>query len=313
MKMYKEGNKVELIVPHEYDGILMRDFLLEKQQISKKGLCQLKNKGAILCNTNEVTVRQKLIAGDRVVLIYPLESVSEYLLPEIMDLHIVYEDKDITVLNKPAYICVHPTKTHPSGTLANGLLAHWNKKGEKVGFHAVNRLDKDTSGLILVAKNSYAKQQLFLQQQKQEIKRHYLALVHGKMHKEKGVIDAPIKKIEGKTVQREIHGTGQRAVTHYNIVITYNEATLVELWLETGRTHQIRVHLSHIGHPLLGDKLYGGDERVMKRQALHAKMLCFKHPRTKQALSFHADLPADIQLALNWMEEEHHEKDTKTR
>lgn len=290
--------RVDIKVNENYEGRLLRDFLLKANKISKKGLCKLKNKGKILCNGQEVTVRQVLSSGDLITLIYPTEQVSQYLFPQPIPISIVYEDQDLILLDKNAGICVHPTKGYPSGTLANGLLYHYNQKGEAAGFHAVNRLDKDTSGLILIAKNGYAKQQLFIQQQHQEFRRTYLALVHGQVKLETGIILAPIRKIEGKTIKREVHPDGQTAVTNYQTINRFKNYSLVRMQLKTGRTHQIRIHMSSIDHPLVGDELYGGSTKHIARQALHADSLKFFHPRNKKEMKFTSALPDDINNCL---------------
>ncbi|MBS4025254.1 MAG: RluA family pseudouridine synthase [Clostridia bacterium] len=296
--MVDKGNKIFFTVSQAEEGMLLREFLLEIQQISRNGLCKLKNHGKILCNGEFTTVRKKLTAGDQVTLIYPQETISEYLKSEPVSLNIVFEDNDLLLVNKPAGICVHPTKGYPTGTLANGVIYYLQGKGEELGFHAVNRLDVDTSGLVLIAKNSYSKQQLFLQQQQKQLLRSYQALVQGSITWQRNTITDPIRKIDAKTTKREIHLAGQRAVTHVEVIKVYSEHTLIRLVLETGRTHQIRIHLANWGFPLVGDGLYGGSNCLMSRQALHADYMQFAHPRTADKLSFQLPLPSDMQAAL---------------
>ena len=292
------GNKIHFTVTQTEEGMLLREFLLEIKQISRSGLCKLKNHGKILCNGEFTTVRKKLSEGDRVLLIYPKEVISEYLKPEPISINIVYEDNDLLLVNKPAGVCVHPTKSHPKGTLANGVIFYLQSKGEEPGFHSVNRLDMDTSGLVLIAKNSYSMQQLFLQQQKKQLLRSYQALVQGSITWQRNTFTEPIRKIDGKTARREIHLTGQRAVTHAEVITVYSGHTLIKLVLETGRTHQIRLHLANMGFPLVGDSLYGGSRCLMSRHALHTDYIQFFHPRTAVKLSFQLPLPLDMQTAL---------------
>lgn len=296
-------NRVYFKVEEEDGEGLLREFLRFKRHISDKGLCKLKDKGQILWNDQPVTVRQWVKPGDQVTLVYPEEQVSEYLEPEAIPLDIVFEDEDLIVLNKPPGICVHPTKGYPSGTLANGVMAHCLKQGQSIGCHIVTRLDMDTSGLVLMAKNTFAKQQLYLQQEEKAITRRYLALVEGQITENEGTIDAPIARKEGRTIARLVAEHGQTAITHYRVIMGRAEASLVELVLETGRTHQIRVHMAHIGHPLLGDKLYGGQQDEISRQALHATALRFIHPRTKAAVVLSIPLPSDMSKLLDKLAE----------
>ncbi|KJS88769.1 MAG: hypothetical protein JM58_00380 [Peptococcaceae bacterium BICA1-8] len=296
--MIDQGNKIYFTVTQTEEGMLLREFLLETKQISRSGLSKLKNHGKILCNGEFVTVRKKLTEGDQVTLIYPKEAISEYLKPESVFLNIVYEDNDLLLVNKPAGLCVHPTKAYPTGTLANGVIFYLQSKGEEAGFRSVNRLDMDTSGLVLIAKNSYSMQQLFLQQQQKLLLRSYQALVQGSITWQRNTITDPIRKIDGKTAKREIHLTGQRAVTHVEVIKAYSEHTLIKLVLETGRTHQIRLHLANMGFPLVGDSLYGGSRCLMSRHALHTDYIQFAHPRTAEKLSFQLPLPSDMQAAL---------------
>ncbi len=292
MKISK-NNQVSFRVEEEHGGMLLREYLLTSKQISSKSLCKLKNNGEILCNGQLVTVRKLIQVGDEITLNYPEETISQYLTPQYIPLDILWEDRDVAVINKQPGMCVHPTKGHPNGTLANGLLFHMEQQGEPGTFHAVNRLDQDTSGVVLVAKNSYTKQQLFIQQQQQQIKRTYIALVHGELS-EAETINKPIRKIEGKTTKREVHTLGQPAITHYQTIQTGNGYSLIGLWLETGRTHQIRVHMESIGHPLVGDVLYGGLEHFISRQALHATRIEFTHPRFDEKVSVIAPLAQDM-------------------
>ena len=193
---------------------------------------------------------------------------------------------------------VHPTKRYQSGTLANGLLYYFKESKQDCIVRLVSRLDMDTSGLIIVAKNQYAHSELSNQMQNNNVEKRYLALVHGNFTEKEGTIDLPIYRpeIEG-VMARVVDKRGQRSVTHYRVIESYKDAELVECLLETGRTHQIRVHMKAMGHPIYGDTLYGDtdDSALICRQALHAYKLKFQSPRTKEELALTANLPADIE------------------
>jgi 23S rRNA pseudouridine1911/1915/1917 synthase len=274
---------------------LLREFLLQHKSISRKSLSKIKFGGVLQVNGQEVTVRANVKCGDRVEVVFPMEEGSPYLVPENIPLDILYEDDHILVINKPAHLCVHPTFSQKSGTLANGVMYHWQKKGWQRTFHAVNRLDKDTSGLVLLAQSRFSHQQLSIQQKNKQLERRYYAWVHGRVEQEEGIIEAPIGRKSDSIITREVRSDGQYARTYYRVMKRFPTYTWVELKLETGRTHQIRVHLSYMGHPLLGDDMYGGERHLISRQALHAYYTCFKHPHTGKMITFQASLPQDLQ------------------
>lgn len=299
---------VTYLVTEEDEGSTMKVFLRKKKGLSRKLLVKMKQEKSIFLNGRFTYLDHPLHTGDTITIVMQ-EEESENIIPEDISLNIVYEDEDIMVLNKPFGQCVHPTLLHPSGTLANGVVKYWQEQGFNRKFRAVNRLDKDTTGLLIVAKNQYAHQQLAIVQRKHEIRRTYEALVHGKLSDDSGTINAPIARKGESIVERMVSPDGQEAVTHYEVLARYNQATHIRLRLETGRTHQIRVHMSYLGHPLMGDDLYGGSREKISRQALHARSLSFPHPRSGEVLSFDADLPGDFlhlvhQLQL-WKEDEY--------
>lgn len=280
------------------EGERSLEAFLRSKQISAKALRSLKRRGEVLRNGLPCLHKDMVKEGDQIQLFYPPEKNSPYLVPEKLALDIIYEDKEILVLNKQAGVCVHPTKGHPTGSLAGGVLFYWAAHGEKAVVHLVNRLDKDTSGLVLVAKNTFCAQQLFCQQSEQGISRRYLALVSGTIPTDDGCVDLPIAREEGITIRRIVSPQGQRAVTHYRAVKRFDKYTLLEISLETGRTHQIRVHLSHMGYPLVGDRLYGGDTKLLERQFLHAHSLTFYHPVRGEKLEFSCPLPSSLDKVL---------------
>ena len=294
---------LEKKVEEKYDGIVIREFLKEELELSSRLIRRAAIEKRIFVNKEAVRMRKVLHTGDIVGV--KLERVeSQNIIPEKMELNIVYEDEDILVLNKPPYTVVHPTRGYPTGTLANGVLYYFNETNQNCIVRLVSRLDMDTSGLIIIAKNQYAHMALSKEMQLNHLEKRYLAVVHGHLQKEEGTIDLPIFKPEDEEsiFKRIIDERGQRSITHYKVVKKFKDATLVECLLETGRTHQIRVHLSHIGHPIYGDTLYGyGEEEkeLIPRQALHAYGLDFKSPRTKEKLSLRAELPEDILNLIN--------------
>jgi 23S rRNA pseudouridine1911/1915/1917 synthase len=282
----------------EEDGMTMKTYLRQRQKISKKLLVRMKQERSIFLNGTFTYLDHPLQVGDVITMVMP-EEESENIIPENFPFDLVYEDQDIMIINKPSNLCVHPTLLHPNHTLANAVVYYWLQQGFSRKFRPVNRLDKNTSGLLIVAKNQFAHQQLSIIQNKHEINRTYEAFVHGIIYQDKGTIEAPIARKAISLVEREVREDGQKALTQFEVLERFADVTYVRLKLETGRTHQIRVHMSHIGHPLLGDDLYGGSIELIPRQALHARYLAFPHPRSQHLLSFVADLPADLQSLMD--------------
>ncbi len=247
----------------------------------------------ILVNGIREHVDYILKPGDKVALTMR-EAASETVEPVMTELEIVYEDEDLIIINKPPHMPTHPSAGHHGDTLANGLAYYFKSRCEERVFRAVNRLDKDTSGLMAVAKNKYAHARLCDEIADGTLRRRYTAVVCGDIQ-EDGVIDAPIGRADTSAIKREVRADGQEAVTHYRVLKRLGEYTLLELELETGRTHQIRAHMAHIGHPLLGDWLYGEeDKELFARQALHSYYLRLVHPVTGETLEFNLPLPQDM-------------------
>ena len=257
-------------------------------------------KGQILVNEAPTTNRYRVKPADQVVIKLP-DPVAIDVQPEKMDLDIVYEDDDVIVVNKPQGMVVHPAPGHDHGTLVNGLLAHTplaTINGElRPGI--VHRIDKDTSGLLMVAKNDQALVSLSKQLKDKTNQRKYWAIVHGNIKEDTGTINAPIGRSKKDRKKMAIIEDGRPAVTHFKVLERFGEYTLIECQLETGRTHQIRVHLKYIGHPVAGDPLYGPRKTLKGNgQFLHAKLLGFKHPRTGKEMVFEVDPPAIFQATL---------------
>ena len=237
-------------------------------------------------------------AGDEITIHFPVDEEMR-VEPEDIPLDIRYEDDSIIVLNKPAGMLVHPVTCEGTGTLANAVVYHWVKQGRPARFRAVSRLDRDTSGLVLVGKNQYVQSLLVQQLKEKVIVREYLAIIEGHMDAALGTISLPIGRKAGSIMHREVSPVGKTAITHFTVLQNLKGAQLLRLRLGTGRTHQIRVHFSCMGHPLLGDSLYGGKTEIISRQALHATELRLYHPLSAKLLEIKCELPRDMQEVVN--------------
>ncbi|MCU9612427.1 RluA family pseudouridine synthase [Caldibacillus lycopersici] len=286
---------LEWTVQEQDAGKTVKQFLQEKS-ISKAALTEIKfNGGDILVNGGHVTVRNVLNAEETITVIFPDEEVSPSLVPENLSLAIVYEDDYLLVVNKPPFMSTIPSREHPTGSLANGLMGYYETIGLHTSPHIVTRLDRNTSGLVLIAKHRHIHHLFSKNQREGTIKRGYEAFVEGPLLQAKGTIKAPIGRKAGSIIERAVLEGGQYACTHFEVIENYPLLTHIKLQLETGRTHQIRVHMANIGHPLLGDDLYGGKIDLIQRHALHCKRLSFVHPMTKAVFSFTAELTEDME------------------
>ena len=253
--------------------------------------------GNILVNGKNVKTNYKCNLNDHIEISIP-EPEELDVIPEEMDLDIYYEDKDVLVVNKPRGMVVHPAPGHMTGTLVNGLMAHCNDLSGINGVlrpGIVHRIDKDTSGLLMVAKNDLAHESLVNQLVAKTVTRKYKAIVHGVIPHDFGTIEAPLGRDSKDRQSMAVVDNGKHAVTHFQVLERFKEFTYVECQLETGRTHQIRVHMKYIGYPLAGDPKYGPKKTLdIDGQALHAGVLGFRHPRTEEYLEFEAPLPEDM-------------------
>lgn len=287
---------VHVTVPMEWVGEMVRDVMKEQLRIPRKVIRKLVEGQGVLVNGKHVWLSTRLAEGDMLRLMLPAEQ-SEYILPEPIPFCTVYEDAEVLVVEKQAGLIVHPTSGHFTGTLANGVVWSWQRRGVVAKFRPVHRIDQYTSGLIVIAKNHFAHTRLTAQMMERTVERSYLAVVHGELTDDSGLIDGPIERSDEDRRVRVVRPDGQEARTEYRVLERYGAGTLVELKLHTGRTHQIRVHMKHIGHPLFGDAMYqdGDDSEWIARQALHAQVLGFTHPRTEERMRFVAALPDDMQ------------------
>ena len=280
------------------EGRKLGDFLREKGY-SRQLLRQLKEtENGLLRNGQPTFMTIALKNGDRIrVRLLEKAEGSEAIMPAPLPFEIVYEDEDLLVINKPADMPIHPSFQNHGNTLADALTWHYQQQGKEFVYRCINRLDRDTTGLLIVARHQLSASIISDMVRKREIHREYLAIVEG-IPPEKGTISAPIGRKEGSAILREVNfETGEPARTHFTRLETRNGLSLVSLKLETGRTHQIRVHMAYIGCPLIGDYLYYPDHTRINRQALHSYRLSFLHPITGKALSFTAPLPEDMKRA----------------
>lgn len=275
---------------------------LRRRGYSRQNLTELKKMPeSILVNGVWYYMHQKLSAGDTLTVHIQEEESSEKIPPVEHPLDIIYEDEDILVVNKPAGMPIHPSMNNYYNSLANALAWYYEQQGKPFIFRCTNRLDRDTSGLTVIAKHMVSSNILSRMGYRHEIEREYLAIVRGTVTPPSGTIDAPLSRKSGSVIERTVDfKNGEHAVTHYRVIEEQNGHSLLSLRLETGRTHQIRIHLKYLGFPLIGDYLYNPDMEYMTRQALHSHRLRFAHPITGEPMAFTAPLPEDMRRVLNF-------------
>ena len=290
---------MELIIKES--GIRLDKALADLTELSRSQANEAIKNGNILVNGKAVKAKYSVKEGDLVTYDLPEPEVLEYEAEDI-PLDIVYEDDDVAVVNKPQGMVVHPSVGHTSGTLVNALMYHIHDLSSINGVvrpGIVHRIDKDTSGLLMIAKNDRAHQALAEELKDKKSLRKYLAIVHGNISNDRGVIEAPIGRSEKDRKKQTVTAKGKPAVTHFKVLERFGNYTLVELTLETGRTHQIRVHMAYICHPVAGDPLYGPRKTLKGNgQFLHAQTLGFTHPTTGESLRFSVEPPAIFQETL---------------
>ncbi len=282
-------------VGKEGQDVKIRDYMKENLNLSGRFIRGSAMDRRLRVNGKEVKLNYKLQEDDVIEVTVNAEE-SQNIEGEDLNIKVIYEDDDLLIVDKPPFMVVHPTKSHPMGTLANGVIHHFRSNNDNSIVRLVSRLDRDTSGLIMIAKNQFSHMNLAKSMEKNLIKKSYLAIIHGNLENQEGTIDLPIGRSTDETIKRAVLEDGQRSITHYKIKESYKEGTLVELVLETGRTHQIRVHLSYVGCPIYGEQLYSdfNDEELISRQALHAYALTLPHPRSGEILNFESTLPEDM-------------------
>ena len=281
-----------LVKDNKYKNI--NEILSLEFKISTRLKNKLIRKNMILLNDNICDTRNSVNIGDKLIVDFNYNEDISNIVPKEMPLDIVYEDEWLLVVNKSSGIAIHPSILHFVNSLSNGVRFYFDKIGLKKKIRPINRLDKDTSGLVIFAKCEYTQECLSLQMKKNIFEKEYLCLCSGLFDKESGTINLPIARKEGSIIERCIDENGKKSITHYKVLEDFKNYSLVLCKLETGRTHQIRLHMSSIGHPLLGDTLYGTSSNLISRQALHSYKIKFIHPIAKKELELKANLPEDI-------------------
>jgi 23S rRNA pseudouridine1911/1915/1917 synthase len=297
-------NKLTYMVKVDVKEVKLRDYLKYTENLSSRFLKSSGISGKISVNGKVAKLNHRISTSDKIE-IDMKKNEHQNIEPEKMDLDVIYDDIDLIVINKEPGIVVHPTKGYPYGTLANGVSYYFKERDEKCIVRLVSRLDMDTSGLIIIAKNQFSHMALARDMQSihkqaddmegKTFEKSYMLIVHGNMKNKSGTIDLPIGKPDPESINREVFEGGQRSITHYEVIDSYKNGDLIKATLETGRTHQIRIHFSHLGHPIYGDSLYGAsEESYIDRQALHAYKLIIPHPRTGEELILQSELPEDM-------------------
>ena len=282
--------KLAYVNSNKYSNV--KEVLKARFSMSDRLLLKLKKLDKIYLNGT--SANHSVLENDLIECYLDYEEDNSNIVPTEMSLNIIYEDEAYIVVNKPAGIPVHPSMDHYTDSLSNGIAFYFNQIGLKKKIRPVNRLDKDTSGIVIFAKNEYIQECLVRQMKSKEFIKKYIAVVNGNLDNLEGTINAPIARKEGSIIERCVSETGDIAITHYKVLKRKTDFDIVECILETGRTHQIRVHFAYLGHSLLGDTLYGTSSSLINRQALHAYEVEFTHPLSKKKVKYVANVPEDL-------------------
>ncbi|HSH34780.1 RluA family pseudouridine synthase [Schnuerera sp.] len=295
MNLLNDSENVIVFIVDE-NGETLEKFL-SKKEISGRLFRRLYRSKNIFINGE--SKRKNTLVGPGDIVSLKIEDEIENTLPEPIPLDIIFEDMDLLVLNKQPYMVVHQTKSHQNHTISNGISHYFKTKGINRKIRFVNRLDMDTSGILLVAKSSFAHQQMALQFENNEVVKKYMVVVAGIVKKDQDTIDLPIGREEERSIRKLVTQNGKKAITKYKVIERYRNSSLLDVQILTGRSHQIRVHLNYLGHPIIGDTLYYKPSEYIDRQALHSYYLKVKLPRSKKDIELKAPMPKDIQNLIN--------------
>lgn len=272
----------------------VKDVLKNYFGISSRLLLKLKKNNSVYLNNSICNLNDLVSVGDTVSFCLNYEEDNSNIVATNIPLNIVYEDECLLIINKPPNIAIHPSMLHYDNSLSNGVKYYFNLIGLHKKIRPVNRLDRNTSGLVIFAKNEYVQEFLIKEMQSKTFSKEYLAILEGILDKKQGTINAPIARKKDSIIERCIDNSGDNSITHYKVLKEFGNFSLVNFKLETGRTHQIRVHSSYIGHPILGDDLYGNKSNLINRQALHSYKISFIHPKTRRKMHFKINMPQDM-------------------
>ena len=272
----------------------VKDVLKNYFGISSRLLLKLKKNNSVYLNNSICNLNDLVSVGDTVSFCLNYEEDNSNIVATNIPLNIVYEDECLLIINKPPNIAIHPSMLHYDNSLSNGVKYYFNLIGLHKKIRPVNRLDRNTSGLVIFAKNEYVQEFLIKEMQSKTFSKEYLAILEGTLDKKQGTINAPIARKKDSIIERCIDNSGDNSITHYKVLKEFDNFSLVNFKLETGRTHQIRVHSSYIGHPILGDDLYGNKSNLINRQALHSYKISFIHPKTRRKMHFEINMPQDM-------------------
>jgi 23S rRNA pseudouridine1911/1915/1917 synthase len=300
--MIDERDTIEFTVPAQCAGQRLDAFTAAGASLSRNAVQRLIESGDVLLNGREAAAKTKVKEGDEISVCPPPPAITD-IVPQDIPLDIVYQDEDIAVINKPKGMVVHPAAGNPDGTLVNAIMFHIRDLsgiGGELRPGIVHRIDRMTSGLLVIAKNDEAHRFLSDELKTHAVSRVYYALCEGNIREDEGTVSAPIARHRTDRKRMAVDERGRSAVTHWRVLERFGDVTFLRVELETGRTHQIRVHMSHIKHPLVGDEVYGRGKNKLgiEGQALHAGELSLTHPRTRERMTFYAPLPEEFQSAL---------------
>ena len=291
--------ELKYVVKNSPNYTNVRQVLKNEFNMSNRLIAKLKKNKSIYLNNEKTYLDKSISVGDIIKCNIDFNETSQNIVATKIDLKIIYEDDCLLVVDKPSNMAVHPSILHYENSLSNGVKYYFESIGLNKKIRPVNRLDRDTTGIVLFAKNEYIQECLIKQMVNNSFYKEYIAILDGILKNQKGIINAPIGRKDGSIIERCIDENGIRAISHYEVIDIKNNLSLVKFILETGRTHQIRLHSKHIGHSIIGDTLYGKESKLISRQALHCHKISFIHPITKNKINIVAPIPKDMKRAIN--------------